>query len=90
MKQRMNNLKRPFILRIEDDNTGLISYNGSLIKLNETTIEILILLNEGKKFNEIVFELKDIYEVTEEQLKYDINEVIEDLDKYGIIDKINI
>ena len=86
MKVKINNLARPFVIRLEDDLSGIISLRGTLLKIDDITINILKLLDEGMKLDNIVKYLLGIYDVQEIQLRSDVIELVNDMLSIGIID----
>lgn len=90
MKLRISNLRRPFILRIDDNDNGIISFNGHLIEINSTTIEIIQYLNDGMTFDDIVSTIMSSYNAEKEEIESDVVGILDELKRYGILDDDSI
>ncbi|WP_059049370.1 PqqD family protein [Paenibacillus senegalimassiliensis] len=82
MKKKIKNLGVPFILRTEDDGTGVLAINGSVLMINEITVEIINRLEEGENLENIATTIALNYHVGYDEVISDIKEFLTELDKY--------
>ncbi len=73
-----------------NEETGLVidSKNNSAYEVTETVCAILKYIGKGETFNRIKEKIMNDYEVDEKKVESDLNEILEDLLKYKIIEKI--
>lgn len=79
----MKNLNKKCTVRY-DDNEGFISFDGGVFKLNETSYEIVLLLEEEKNKNEITEIIAKKYGVSTAVVKEDIVEFLNELSDLGL------
>lgn len=76
---------KTIIIRIEDDGTGIISFNGGVYSINEISCIVLVELGEDKTILEIIDLILNSYDVTYSDLKSDLNDFFLQLSSMGII-----
>jgi hypothetical protein len=59
--------------------------SGQLYTCNDTTAQFLVAIDGNRTFNQIVLELGNVYDVSQEELKADLNEIADQLIADGII-----
>lgn len=52
--KKLLNFKKVLVVRIEENEMPLLSFNGGIFQLNEVSLEILMKMDEGKQKPEIV------------------------------------
>ncbi len=70
---------------IGDEEVVLNLENGFYYSLNEVGRGVWQLMNDGKTLGEIVKTLKETYQIPEARLEKDIDEIVQDLEKEGLI-----
>lgn len=84
MKIKIDYFKNKFILRVDEDNSGIISYRGNILNLNETAVEYLLALNETKSIEKTKYIISKDYNVSENEIISDIMDIINTLKVFGI------
>ncbi|WP_379139022.1 PqqD family protein [Paenibacillus sp. sgz500958] len=87
MKQKILKIGTPFILRTENDGDGVIAVNGSILKVNQTTVEIIERLESGQSVEEISILISSDYNVNAEEVQKDILSFLHQLNSFIDITK---
>ena len=85
MKLKIINLGNPFLIRIEDDFTGLISKGGNIYRFDEISVDILKSLDKTLCIKDTIRHICALYNVEKNILKKDINEFLKKLKSEKII-----
>ncbi|MDI6600424.1 MAG: PqqD family protein [Thermoanaerobacteraceae bacterium] len=85
MMIKVENLGVPFSMRIEEDETGLISTNGGVYSVDQISAFILKEINDGISVSTILSDIMIEYDVELIELKKDIRDLFLTLQKLGII-----
>lgn len=87
MKIKINKFKQKFIVRIEDDGGAMLAYKGTILKINETSLEILKNIQFGHTFLETSLEMAKNYNANRKLIEDDIDCFLNQLVGIGLIEK---
>ena len=90
MKIKIKNLNESFLIRTSEDGSGLLSILGHVLKVNEITVDIIKFIDLGLSKNMIIEEMKNIYDVNDDQIITDLESVITKLQEVGILNEQNL
>jgi hypothetical protein len=82
MKEKVCNIGTEFILRTEDDGDGIIAINGNILRVNNTTVEIIKRLELDQSVEEISLIISSSHNVTPEEVHQDIVNFLHELNSY--------
>ena len=83
---KLKNFNRKCTLRYDEQEEGAISFDGGIFKLNETSYNIIMLLEERKSNEEIITILSKKYNVSKEIIKEDFIEFLNEIKMLGLIE----
>lgn len=84
MKTKINCFENTINLRIEDDQSGIISYNGSILRLNDIAVELILKLDLYKSTSKVIESIATEYGVCLDLVSKDFNDLIKELGSIGI------
>lgn len=87
MKIIVDRFKKKFIVREEKDGSGLLSFKGTLLRINNTSMEILKAVQNRETPLEIAFSMEKQYKVERKFIEEDIDYFMNQLAQIGLIDK---
>ena len=69
-------MNRQCTLRHDEETGYMISFNGGVFQLNETSAEIILELEQEKEPSEIIVELAEKYNVSIEEVREDVTDFL--------------
>lgn len=84
MKRKIQYFKDEILLRIDDENCGVISFNGNILNLNPVAVDFLIALDDSNSIDESILKISTEYETDYNIIESDMMEIINELNTFGI------
>lgn len=82
--KKLKNFNKSCTIRYDEEAEGLISFDGGVFKLNDTSYDIVMLLENGKKYNEIIQYISEKYGVSKNEVEEDVSEFLNELNDLGL------
>lgn len=82
---KLNNFKRNCVIRIDDEDEYLISFNGGVFKLNQIGYEIIMEIENKLNKQEIINKLSLKYNVSLKEVSEDVDCFLNELIKLDLI-----
>ena len=82
---KLNNFKRNCVIRIDDEDEYLISFNGGVFKLNQIGYEIIMEIENKLNKQEIINKLSLKYNVSLKEVSEDVDCFFNELIKLDLI-----
>ena len=86
MKIKVDKFNRKFVVRVENDGSGLLAYKGTILRMNEISIEMLSLIQNGYTPFEISLDMAKKYKADRKIIEDDIDYFLNQLVNIGLVE----
>ncbi len=86
MKVKIENISKPFIMRVSDEGHGVISFEGNVLRLDPVAVDIIKVIDKSDSITQATNLMSEMYDVQAEVATKDIMNMIEKMESFGMVD----